>query len=144
MDFPTHYEVWHLSSGGQIVVAMLAVAGAVLAGVVARRSPGAMRSRVPLTLFGLAVVVHALTVWILIVDPFRNSGDIPLPWLAAVFAAYAGIFLFFAAPFLGAYVVVRALLALPHWRRRPAYLAFVLMAVYANLIAPWGATIMAD
>lgn len=144
MLFPSSYEIWQMNARGQLLVAILAIAGALLGGAVAWRGSGEMRRRVPLTLFAIATIVHALTIWILRVDPHRDSGDVPLPFAFALLSAWTTMLLYFVAPVAGAYVVVRALLALPQWRRRPAYAAFALMAAYAIYIAPWATSIVAD
>ena len=144
MYFPRSYEIWQLNETGRMIVVGCAIVGAIIGTVVAWRKRAAMRRRMPLALFALAVVVHAVTIWILIVDPHRNSGNIPLPFVIGLVAAWASVILHFAAPICGAYVLVRALLAFPDWRRRPSYVAFALMAAYAMYIAPWAVSISAD
>jgi hypothetical protein len=143
--FPKSFDIWQYSVVGKIELASALLLGVVIA-FIFRRSQ--FISRVALInaaiLLGTATLAHALTGWILRVDPTRSTGTVPLPEPFAFIASSLIVFLLFMGPKMSGLILGHAVMHFKHWKTDPRGLAFVLVSIYATFITPWIAVVICD
>jgi hypothetical protein len=100
--FPATFHIWDLNSFGKVLFYGLFVTGCVLGAAAKLR--GVRRravSRATAGLFVTALAAHALTAWVLFVDPYRDSGNVPLPQPFALAAEVMSVAIVVGAPHVG-------------------------------------------
>jgi len=136
----------YLNRIGLTYLALTAVVGCAVGWFLVRRArfPDPRASWVIVVALGLtALLVHGLVIWVLIVDPTRATGTIPLPRLARI-AADAGIMALLLPGYLLQGLLVP--LAMAGWkqRQRAFMLATAAVVLYSTWSIPWFAGVLFD
>lgn len=139
------YFFWANSGRFHSIIAAEVALGLLILALILRRFPRILRdfARASTIVAGAAwVSCYALTVWLLVVDPTRSSGDIPLPF---PFAQFLGFDIVFLTLFGGVFLVFALAYAVSEFRKHTvASLLISVGSVYCFLTLAWLAFFIFD
>lgn len=132
------YFFWANSGRFHVIIASEIAAGFLILALLLWRYPSKLRPFARLSTIVAAVSwlsCYALTVWLLVVDPTRSSGDIPLPF---PFAQFLGFDIVFLTLFSGVFLVFALVFAVLEFRKHTiASLLMSVGSVYCFLTLAW-------
>ena len=143
--FPSSFEIWEYNEFGRALFYSILVLGISGGFVVSwRRNVARAASWVCCGLLACAVAAHFSTLWILAVDPHRNTGRVPLPQPFPVIAYGSAFLLALVGPPVAGFLLGHLLALKRGTGHTTAALAYASVAVYALYITPWTLAVIAD